>query len=88
MGDLSGARRRFVTGAVLFARGSLLASLATSTSMVVTGEAIIEGVGASLLFPARWHPCLRSFKGPPAPKPSRSGRVAGASAAPGARARR
>src|SRR5206468_11243808 len=33
IGDLFGARRTFVVGAVLFAAGSLLASLATSTPM-------------------------------------------------------
>jgi EmrB/QacA subfamily drug resistance transporter len=52
IGDLFGVRRSFITGALLFATGSLLASLATSTPQLVAGEALIEGVGACLLFPA------------------------------------
>jgi MFS family permease len=52
IGDILGRRRSFVTGALIFATGSLLASLATSTPQLVAGEALIEGVGASLLLPA------------------------------------
>jgi EmrB/QacA subfamily drug resistance transporter len=52
LGDLYGARRMFIIGAALFGAGSLLASVATSVTVLIIGEAIIEGVGASLMMPA------------------------------------
>ena len=64
IGDVFGVRRSFITGAVLFAGGSLLASLATTTPMLVLGEALIEGIGASLLFPASLATLSKTFQGP------------------------
>ena len=52
LADLFGARRMFIIGAALFGVGSLLASLAQSVPVLIFGEAIIEGVGASLMMPA------------------------------------
>ncbi|HEY3722950.1 MAG TPA: MFS transporter [Acidimicrobiia bacterium] len=52
LADLYGARRIFIIGAALFGVGSLLASLAQSVPVLILGEAIIEGVGASLMMPA------------------------------------
>ncbi|HEX7521105.1 MAG TPA: MFS transporter [Acidimicrobiia bacterium] len=52
LGDLYGARRMFIIGAALFGAGSLLASVATSVTILIIGEALIEGVGASLMMPA------------------------------------
>jgi EmrB/QacA subfamily drug resistance transporter len=52
LADLFGARRIFVIGATLFGVGSLLASLAQSVPVLIVGEALIEGVGASLMMPA------------------------------------
>lgn len=52
LGDIFGARRMFVIGAFLFGVGSLVASLATGVGTLVLGEAVIEGVGASLMLPA------------------------------------
>ena len=52
LGDMYGHRRMFVTGAVIFGVGSLLASMSHSVPALVLGEAIIEGIGASLLIPA------------------------------------
>src|SRR4029079_7848000 len=52
LADLYGARRIFIIGAALFGAGSLLASLAQSVPVLILGEAIIEGVGASLMMPA------------------------------------
>jgi EmrB/QacA subfamily drug resistance transporter len=52
LADLFGARRMFIIGAALFAVGSLLASLAQSVPVLIFGEAIIEGIGASLMMPA------------------------------------
>ena len=52
LGDVFGARRMFIIGAALFGVGSLLASRAQSVDMLIVGEAIIEGIGASLMMPA------------------------------------
>jgi EmrB/QacA subfamily drug resistance transporter len=52
LGDMYGHRRLFVIGAVIFGCGSLLASVSHSVPTLVLGEAIIEGIGASLMIPA------------------------------------
>ena len=52
LGDVYGHRRVFVIGAALFGVGSLLASVSHSVGMMIIGEAIIEGIGASLMLPA------------------------------------
>src|SRR4051812_48283487 len=52
LGDVFGARRMFMVGAALFGVGSLIASLSTGVATLVIGEAVIEGVGASLMLPA------------------------------------
>ena len=52
LGDVYGHRRVFVIGAALFGVGSLLASISHSVGMMILGEAIIEGIGASLMLPA------------------------------------
>jgi EmrB/QacA subfamily drug resistance transporter len=52
LGDVFGHRRVFVIGAALFGIGSLLASISHSVGMMILGEAIIEGLGASLMLPA------------------------------------
>ncbi len=84
IGDLFGVRRTFVAGTVLFACGSLLASLATSTAMLATGEALIEGLGASLLLPASLATLSTTFQGPARARAfALWGGVAGASAALG-----
>ena len=52
LGDIFGARRMFVIGAVLFGIGSLIASLSGNVATLVIGEAVVEGIGASLMLPA------------------------------------
>src|SRR5579862_6590621 len=52
LGDVYGHRRVFVVGAALFGVGSLLASVSQSVGVMILGEAIIEGIGASLMLPA------------------------------------
>jgi EmrB/QacA subfamily drug resistance transporter len=52
LGDIFGARRMFIIGAALFGIGSLIASVSTGVVVLVIGEAIIEGIGASLMLPA------------------------------------
>jgi EmrB/QacA subfamily drug resistance transporter len=52
LGDVYGHRRVFVIGAALFGAGSFLASISQSVGVMILGEAIIEGIGASLMLPA------------------------------------
>jgi EmrB/QacA subfamily drug resistance transporter len=52
LGDIFGARRMFIIGAALFTLGSFIASISTGVPTLVLGEAIIEGIGASLMLPA------------------------------------
>jgi EmrB/QacA subfamily drug resistance transporter len=52
LGDIFGARRMFIIGAALFGAGSLIASLSNGVPMLVLGEAVIEGIGASLMLPS------------------------------------
>ena len=52
LGDVFGHRRVFVIGAALFGGGSFLASISHSVGVMIVGEAIIEGIGASLMLPA------------------------------------
>jgi EmrB/QacA subfamily drug resistance transporter len=51
LGDIYGHRLIFVIGAAFFGVGSLLASVSTSVPQLVLGEAVIEGIGASLMLP-------------------------------------
>jgi EmrB/QacA subfamily drug resistance transporter len=84
LGDIFGVRRAFVAGAVLFAAGSLVASLATTIPALVLGEAVLEGIGASLLFPASLATLSRTFQGPARAKAfALWGGVGGAAAALG-----
>lgn len=63
LGDLFGRKRMFVVGAVIFAAGSMLASLATSVPMLIVGESIVEGVGAALMLPATASLLVASYRG-------------------------
>jgi len=63
LGDIYGHRRIFIIGAALFGAGSLLASVSTSVGQLILGEAIIEGVGASLMLPATLAILSSTFRG-------------------------
>lgn len=63
LGDLFGRKKMFMIGAVIFALGSLIASLSTSVGMMIWGEAIIEGIGAALMMPATSSLLVSNFKG-------------------------
>ena len=63
LGDVYGARRMFIIGAALFGVGSLLASEAQSVTTLIVGEAIIEGIGASLMMPATLAILSNTFDG-------------------------
>jgi len=64
LGDLYGARRMFIVGAATFGVGSFIASISHSVPQMVVGEAIIEGIGASLLMPATVGILSNTFRGP------------------------
>lgn len=63
LGDIFGHRRMFVIGAAMFGAGSLLAGLSQNVAMLIVGEAIIEGMGASLMMPATLAILSTSFVG-------------------------
>jgi EmrB/QacA subfamily drug resistance transporter len=52
LGDVYGHRNVFIVGAALFGVGSFVASVSKSVGELILGEAIIEGIGASLMLPA------------------------------------
>ena len=53
----------FIIGAALFTAGSLLASLSWNVASLVLGEAIIEGLGASLMLPTTLALLSNTFQG-------------------------
>ncbi len=63
LGDLFGHRRIFVIGATLFGIGSLIAALSQSVPQLVIGEAVIEGIGASLMMPSSLAILSKTFVG-------------------------
>ena len=63
LGDVYGHRRTFVIGTALFGMGSLLASESWSVGSLILGEAVIEGLGASLMMPATLAVLSTSFTG-------------------------
>jgi MFS family permease len=63
LGDIYGHRRIFIIGAALFGVGSLVASVSTSVAQLIVGEAIIEGLGASLMLPSTLAILSTTFKG-------------------------
>jgi EmrB/QacA subfamily drug resistance transporter len=63
LGDLHGHRRMFAIGGLLFATGSLMATLSWSVPSLFVGEALIEGVGACLMLPATLAMISTGFRG-------------------------
>jgi len=63
LGDVFGHRRIFVIGAALFGGGSLLAALSWGIPSLIVGEALIEGIGASLMLPTTLAVISTTFQG-------------------------
>jgi EmrB/QacA subfamily drug resistance transporter len=63
LGDLFGRKKMFVTGAILFAIGSFVASISHNVSTMIVGESLIEGVGAALMMPATASLLISKYKG-------------------------
>jgi EmrB/QacA subfamily drug resistance transporter len=82
LGDIFGHRRMFVMGATIFGVGSFLASISTSVPSLFVGEALIEGIGASMMIPATLSILSNTFQGAERAKAFGAwGAVAGASVA-------
>jgi EmrB/QacA subfamily drug resistance transporter len=64
LGDMFGHRRMFIIGAVIFGAGSYLASISTGVPTLFLGEALIEGIGASMMIPATLSILSTTFRGP------------------------
>ena len=63
LADVFGERRIFVIGAALFGGGSLLAALSWNVPSLIVGEAIIEGIGASMMLPTTLSIISTTFHG-------------------------
>ncbi|HEY3670400.1 MAG TPA: MFS transporter [Acidimicrobiia bacterium] len=63
LADVFGQRRIFVIGAALFCGGSLLAALSWNIPSLIVGEALIEGIGASLMLPTTLSIISTTFHG-------------------------
>src|SRR6478736_5393516 len=63
LADVFGQRRIFIIGASLFCAGSLLAALSWNIPSLIVGEAIIEGIGASLMLPTTLSIISTTFQG-------------------------
>src|SRR5690348_12782504 len=82
LGDIYGHRRMFLLGATIFGVGSFLASISNSVPQLFVGEALIEGIGASMMIPATLSILTTTFTGAERPKAFAAwGAVAGASVA-------
>ena len=63
MGDLFGRKRMFMTGAIVFVAGAVVASVSHSFPVLLLGESIIEGIGAALMMPATASLLVAKYKG-------------------------
>jgi EmrB/QacA subfamily drug resistance transporter len=63
LGDLFGRKKMFVLGAVIFAIGSFMTSISHAVWFMILGEAIVEGIGASLMLPATTSLLVSNYKG-------------------------
>jgi EmrB/QacA subfamily drug resistance transporter len=52
LGDLYGAKKMFILGAIIFGIGSALTAFASNINFLLFGWSIIEGIGAALMIPA------------------------------------
>ena len=52
LGDLFGAKKMFILGAIIFGVGSALTAFAGDINALLGGWSIVEGIGAALMIPA------------------------------------
>ena len=63
LGDFFGKKNMFILGAVFFAIGSYVASLANSIEILTLGRSVIAGIGAALMLPATTSLLIANFVG-------------------------
>lgn len=63
LGDLFGRKKMFMLGAIIFAGGSFVTSISHSIGVMISGESIIEGVGAALMLPATASLLVANYQG-------------------------
>src|SRR5262249_32830157 len=63
LGDMFGRKRLFMTGAIVFAIGSLLASLSHSQPQLFGSVALVEAFGAALMLPSTAALILAAYQG-------------------------
>lgn len=63
LGDIFGRKEGFMFGAILFAVGSFVASISWNFWSLLSGESIIEGIGAALMIPATTSLIVSNFEG-------------------------
>src|SRR6478735_6057017 len=63
LGDIFGHRRLFLIGVSLFGVGSLIAALSPNVGILILGEAVIEGIGASMMVPSTLALLAATFQG-------------------------
>lgn len=63
LADIFGSRKIFIVGAALFGVGSFVASISPNVATLVIGEAVIEGMGASMMIPATMGILSSTFTG-------------------------
>lgn len=63
LGDLFGRRKMFITGAIIFALGSFIASISPNVGWLIIGESLVEGIGAALMMPATASLLVSTYSG-------------------------
>ena len=63
VGDLWGRKKLFITGMVVFAAGSFIASVASSATIFIFARALIQGVGAAMVLTSALALLAATFQG-------------------------
>jgi MFS family permease len=63
LGDIFGRKKMFILGAILFAIGSFLTTIAPNVSVLLLGWSLIEGIGAALMTPAASALLVSNYEG-------------------------
>jgi MFS family permease len=50
--DILGRKRTFLVGLIIYASGTIIATLSINAGMLLIGWAVLEGIGAALILPA------------------------------------
>ena len=64
MQDVIGRKRTFLTGAIIYGIGTVIAATSLNSSMLLLGWSIIEGFGAALMLPATSAIITSTYSGP------------------------